>query len=460
MGKERENLKSRMGFLFLAAGCAIGLGNVWRFPFIAGKYGGGAFVLLYFFFLLAVGLPILVMELAIGRAARRGIVGAYRDLEKTAPTRFRWEIPGMVFFAGNLLLMMFYTTISGWLLAYTVRYCLCMEMTDSVQIFREMSSSTGGNLGAMGSVVLLATLICSAGLRNGIERTTKWMMSLLLLLLLGLCGVAVTLPDGMEGVKFLLLPDFDKLFDAGTGEAVIAALGQAFFTLSIGIGSIAIFGSYIDRQHSLSKEGIWIIVLDTGVAILAGLLIFPICFSFPGPDGPVLESGPSLIFVTLPKLFEVMQFGSVFGAVFFLFLTIAAMTTVVAVFENLIAFLIDEWHMNRKVASLLNGVVIFILSIPCALGFGALSCVQPLGEGSTILDFEDFLVSENLLPLGALYLLCFCVFRYGWGWQNFLNEANAGEGVKFPACLGGYLRWILPVVILAVLINGYIDRFF
>ncbi len=453
----REKLSSRIGFLLLSAGCAIGLGNIWRFPFVTGQSGGGFFVLLYLVFLAILGFPILVMELAIGRAAQRNLVGAYRVL---SPGRLRWDHGGMVFFLGNVVLMMFYTTVSGWLLYYGWSYLAgsitsCHTPEAIGGFFGTLTGSAGLSVGWMGLTVFLGMLLCGAGLKHGVEGTVKLMMGALLLLLVVLAVKALTMPGAGAAVKFYLAPNLERLRHAGVVHTVYAAMGQAFFTLSLGVGSMAIFGSYIGKDHSLTKESILIIILDTFVAILAGLIIFPVCFSF----GVDVGAGPGLVFLSLPNIFNEMAGGRWWGAAFFIFMSLAAMTTVVAVFENIIAFVMDEWRWKRLYASLLVGFGIFVLSIPCALGFNLWKRFAPMGKGTVVLDFEDFLVSQNLLPLGALFVLLFCVSRYGWGWRNFIAEADAGHGTKFPLWLHGYLRWVLPLLILGIFAAGYVEKF-
>lgn len=450
----REMLKSRLGFILLSAGCAIGLGNIWRFPYVVGANGGAAFVILYLLFLLILGYPVMLMELAVGRAARRSLFGAYRDLPKGS--RCRWHIPGGVIFAGSAILMIYYTTVTGWLLAYTWRYTTGafaeVSSANAGKAFEGFISSAPASVPPMLIGVILATVVCFIGLRNGVERVTKILMGGLFALLLLLSIRSLFMPGVKEGLYFYLYPNFSSL----TLSAIPAAMGQAFFTLSIGIGSIAIFGSYTGRESSLPGAGLHIIVLDTLVALLAGFIIFPACMSY---DIDV-NAGPGLIFVTLPAVFHQLPGGRVWGALFFLFLSVAAMTTVIAVFENLIAFLVDELHLSRKRASLLNGLVIAIGSLPCAFGFNLLKHVQPLGKGSTILDFEDYLVSDLLLPLGGLYLVIFCCYKVGWGWKNFMEEVNTGHGLKFPSWAYHYCKWIVPLLILFLFALSIWQRWF
>ena len=456
---ERENFKSRLGFILIAAGCAIGLGNVWRFPFITGQYGGAAFVLIYLFFLLIFGFPILVMEFAVGRASKRGVGRSFNVLEKTGR---KWHHAGVPMIAGNYLLMMFYTTVTGWMLFYFYRMVTMgdlMTMTPA-EVGNEFANMLG-NGPLLTFWMIVATFaglsIVALGLQRGVERVTKTMMSALLIIMLVLMIRVLTLPGAGEGLKFYLLPDFAKLKEAGIGEVVFAALGQSFFTLSLGIGSMSIFGSYIKKQHSLLTEAAHICVLDTGVALIAGLIIIPSCFAF----GLKPDAGPGLIFTTLPNVFAQMPAGRICGAAFFLFMAFAALSTLVAVFENIVAYWMDAHEVERKKAVKWNFVAVVLLSLPCALGFNVLSGFEPFGPGSCVLDLEDFLVSNTLLPLGALVFVLFCNSRYGWGQDNFFAEADAGKGMKFPkyAVLRLYFKWILPVIISVIFVLGYMQKF-
>ena len=454
--KNREKFSSRLGFLLISAGCAVGLGNVWRFPYITGQYGGAAFVLLYLIFLVILGLPIMVMEFSVGRASQKSSAQSFDVLE---PPKTKWH--GIKYFAigGNYLLMMFYTTVGGWMLNY------CFKMlsghfngslhTEEVSAtFSNMLADPWQNIFWMLATIIIGFFICSRGLQNGVEKVSKYMMSCLFIVMLVLVVRAFTLPNAMEGLKFYLVPDFHKMIENGIGNAVFAAMGQAFFTLSLGIGSLAIFGSYIGKEHRLTQESLNVCILDTLVAFIAGLIIFPSCFSF----GVAADSGPGLVFVTLPNVVNSMAGGSIWGFLFFLFMSFAAFTTIIAVFENIVAYAMDSgW--TRKKAVLVNFVLIIVLSLPCALGFNILSDIQPLGVGTTIQDLEDFIVSNNLLPLGSLLYLMFCTHRYGWGWKNFINEANTGKGRKFPAKLFCYCAYILPVIILVIFFQGYIEKF-
>ena len=455
--KEREKFASRLGFILISAGCAIGLGNVWRFPYITGKYGGAAFVLIYLLFLLILGLPIMVMEFAVGRASQKSAAVSFDVLEPKG-TKWHWYKWGAM--AGNYLLMMFYTTVGGWMIAYFTKM-LAGEFTGKTP--DEVGAVFNSMLGQpvyMGVFMLITIAlgfgICSMGLQKGVERITKAMMACLFLIMIVLCVRGITLPGAAEGLKFYLLPDFGRMAEQGIGEVVYAAMGQAFFTLSLGIGALAIFGSYIGRERRLTGEAINVTLLDTSVALMSGLIIFPACSAFGVSNG----EGPGLVFVTLPNVFNQMAGGRLWGALFFLFMTFAALSTIIAVFENIISFAIDLWGWSRKKAVAVNAVVITVLSIPCVLGFNVWSGFAPLGSGTTIQDLEDFIVSNNLLPLGSLVYLLFCVTRYGWGWKNFTDEANAGEGIRFPKWARGYLTFVLPAIVLVIFVAGYWQKFF
>lgn len=454
---EREKFSSRLGFILISAGCAIGLGNVWRFPFITGQYGGAAFVLVYLFFLLVLGLPIMAMEFAVGRASKKSVATSFKVLE---PAGTKWHHFGYFAMAGNYLLMMFYTTVCGWMINYFFKMLKGDFVgTDAGQIeaiFGGMTSSPVEMTIWMVVAVVIGFGICSLGLQKGVERITKVMMTSLLAVMIILVVRAVTLPGATEGLLFYLKPDFGKMVESGVTEVVFAAMGQAFFTLSIGIGSMAIFGSYLDKDRSLMGESLSILVLDTAVALLSGLIIFPACFAFGVNPG----AGPNLVFITLPNIFNSMAGGRIWGAFFFLFMSFAAISTVIAVFENIISFAMDLWNWSRKKAVAVNFIAVIILSLPCVLGFNLLSGFQPFGAGSNIMDLEDFIVSNNLLPLGSLVYLFFCVTRYGWGWDNFMFEVNAGKGLKFPKWLRIYVTWILPLVVLYIFVQGYISKFF
>ncbi len=456
MKKERESLGSRLGFLFISAGCAIGLGNVWRFPYITGLYGGGAFVVLYLIFLLFFSLPILVMEFSVGRASRKSIAASFRDLE---PKGTFWHIHGYTGVAGNYLLMMFYTTVAGWMLAYSY-YMAAGQLSglDTAGVgafFGGTLESPATQLGWMAVVTAIGFATCAAGLRKGVETVTKVMMSGLFLLLVILAVRSVTLEGAWEGIVFYLKPDFGRLSEAGVWSGMYAALGQAFFTLSIGIGSMAIFGSYIPKDYSLTGESVTVMCLDLFAALMAGMVIFPACFAYAVEP----NAGPGLVFVTLPNIFNNMAGGRLWGFLFFLFMTFAALTTVIAVFENIVSFAMDCLHWSRMKSVVVNFFLMLVLAAPCALGFNVLADFAPLGAGTVVLDLEDFILSNNLLPLGALVYLLFCVTRYGWGWDNFIAEADQGQGMKFPKALRTYLVYVLPIAMIIIFIQGYIEKF-
>lgn len=456
---EREKFASRLGFILISAGCAIGLGNVWRFPFITGKYGGAAFVLVYLVFLVILGLPIMVMEFAVGRASQKSAALSFNVLE---PKGTKWHLYRYGAMAGNYLLMMFYTTVGGWMLAYVCKMFLGefqgMDSGAVTGVFFDMLAQPGPMIGWMLVVTLLGFGICSLGLQKGVERITKVMMTCLLLLMLVLVVRSVTLDGAMEGLRFYLVPDFHNLlYDAEgsfiLGAAIYDAMSQAFFTLSLGIGALAIFGSYIGRERSLTGEAISVGVLDTFVALIAGLIIFPACFAF----GVQPNQGVGLVFMTLPNVFNQMPLGNVWGGLFFLFMSFAALSTIIAVFENIVAFAMDlGW--SRKKAIVVNGAALILLSLPCVLGFNVWSgFTTPVGN---IQDLEDFVVSNNLLPLGSLVYLLFCTSRRGWGWKNFIEEADAGQGVKFPKWARVYVSRILPIIVLVIFVMGYYQKFF
>lgn len=449
---EREKFSSRLGFILISAGCAIGLGNVWRFPYITGKYGGAAFVILYLFFLVILGLPIMVMEFSVGRASRKSAALSFDVLE---PKGTKWHLYKYGAMAGNYLLMMFYTTIGGWMLLYFFKTALgqfdgltSAEVSDS---FGKLMGQPGLMTLFMIITVVTCFMICSLGLQKGVEKITKVMMVCLLGLMIVLAARSLLLKGGEEGIRFYLFPDFKKLTEGSGGlwEAVYAAMGQSFFTLSLGIGALAIFGSYIGKERSLTGEALSIAVLDTFVALMAGLIIFPACFAYDiQPD-----SGPNLIFITLPNVFNAMKGGRLWGTLFFLFMSFAAFSTIIAVFENILSFAMDLTGCSRKKAVVINLIAIIVLSLPCVLGFNVLSGLKL--PGGSVLDFEDFLVSNNLLPLGSLIYLLFCTSRYGWGFRNFMKEANTGEGIKFPSWARFYVSYILPVIVLVIFFMGY-----
>lgn len=451
--KEREQFKSRIGFLLLSAGCAIGIGNVWRFPYVVGQNGGGIFVFFYLIFLLLIGVPILSMEFSVGRASAKSPVKAYQALEKPGQ---KWHLHGYVGLLGNFCLMIYYTTVSGWMLNYFYKFLTGgftgVKTTQVANVFQNVLSSPSQNVFWMTLVVIIGMLVCSMGLQNGVERITKVMMIGLLGLIVVLAVHGLTLNNAMEGVKFYLYPDFNKIKHIGLLNVIVAAMNQSFFTLSIGIGSMAIFGSYLKKDKTLLGEAVNVAVLDTFVAIVAGLIIFPACFSF----GINPDSGPSLIFITLPNVFLSMTGGRIWGALFFLFMAFASLSTVIAVFENIIACTMELWNITRKKSVIINLILITVCSLPCALGFNVLSFLQPLGSGSTILDLEDFIVSNLLLPLGSLVYLLFCTSRLGWGFKNYQTEANMGDGPKIQNWMQGYLTIILPIAVIFVFISSLI----
>lgn len=453
---QREKFGSRLGFILISAGCAIGLGNVWRFPYITGKYGGAAFVLIYLVFLVLLGLPIMVMEFAVGRASQASVAMSFDRLE---PLGTKWHWYKWFGMAGNYLLMMFYTTIGGWILLYVFKMAggeFEGKNADEIAgVFGNLMEQPGLMTICMILVVAVCFGIVCMGLQKGVEKITKKMMILLLALMVILAIRSATLPGAGEGIRFYLLPDFKKAAESGLKEVIFAAMGQSFFTLSLGIGAIAIFGSYIDKKRRLTGEAVCVTILDTCVALIAGMIIFPACFAF----GVQPDSGPSLIFITLPNIFNSMSGGRIWGTLFFLCMLFAAASTVIAVFENIIAFAMDLTNCSRAKAVVINLIAIVILSLPCILGFNVLSGFQPLGAGSNVLDLEDFIVSNNLLPLGSLVYLLFCTSRYGWGWKKFCEEANAGEGIKFPKWTRIYVSYILPLIVLFIFVQGYWSKF-
>ncbi len=453
---KREKFGTRLGFILISAGCAIGLGNVWRFPYITGQYGGAAFVLIYLVCLVVLGLPIMVMEFSVGRGAGCSIARAYDKLE---PLGTKWHWYKWFGIAGNYLLMMFYTTIGGWLLIYLGKMAAgSFEGMDAAQIEGEFGELMGQPVFMtvfMVIVVVLCFGVVSLGLQKGVEGITKVMMVLLLALLIILAVRSIMLPGAGEGLKFYLLPDFAKMKEAGIMAVISAAMNQSFFTLSLGIGAMAIFGSYINKKRTLAGEAAAITILDTSVALISGLIIFPASFAF----GVNPDSGPNLIFITLPNIFNSMAGGRFWGAIFFLCMFFASASTIIAVFENIIAFAMDLTGCSRGKAVAVNLVAIILLSMPCVLGYNVLSGFAPFGEGSAILDLEDFIVSNNLLPLGSLVYVLFCTTRYGWGWKNFLAEANTGEGPKFPKWVRPYVTFIIPLIVIFLFIQGYWSKF-
>ena len=451
--EQREQLGSRLGFILLSAGCAIGIGNVWKFPYMVGQYGGGAFVLIYLFFLVILGIPVMTMEFAMGRAGQRSPARLYQQLE---PKGSKWHLHGYVAMAGNYILMMFYTSVAGWMLDYFVRTAGGQFVgADTDGVAAQFSQMLGDPLRMtlfMGIIVVLGFLVCSFSLQKGLERITKWMMVALLVIMVVLAINSVCTAGGSQGLRFYLVPDLARMKKVGIGNVVAGAMNQAFFTLSLGIGAMAIFGSYIGKERALMGESARVAALDTLVALCSGLIIFPACFAY----GVQPDSGPSLIFITLPNIFNHMPLGRVWGSLFFVFMSFAAFSTVLGVFENIVSCTMDLWGWSRKKACLFNGILMLLLSMPCVLGFNVLSKFQPLGPGTGVLDLEDFVVSNLLLPLGSLIFIFFCTSRYGWGWKNFTKEANAGKGLKVQRWMRGYMCYVLPVLVAVILVLGLI----
>lgn len=451
--EQREQLGSRLGFILLSAGCAIGIGNVWKFPYMVGQYGGGAFVLIYLFFLVILGIPVMTMEFAMGRAGQRSPARLYQQLE---PKGSKWHLHGYVAMAGNYILMMFYTSVAGWMLDYFVRTAGGQFVgADTDGVAAQFSQMLGDPLRMtlfMGIIVVLGFLVCSFSLQKGLERITKWMMVALLVIMVVLAINSVCTAGGSQGLRFYLVPDLARMKKVGIGNVVAGAMNQAFFTLSLGIGAMAIFGSYIGKERALMGESARVAALDTLVALCSGLIIFPACFAY----GVQPDSGPSLIFITLPNIFNHMPLGRVWGSLFFVFMSFAAFSTVLGVFENIVSCTMDLSGWSRKKACLFNGILMLLLSMPCVLGFNGLSKFQPLGPGTGVLDLEDFVVSNLLLPLGSLIFIFFCTSRYGWGWKNFTKEANAGKGLKVQRWMRGYMCYVLPVLVAVILVLGLI----
>lgn len=457
MQSNRETLASRLGFILLSAGCAIGLGNVWRFPFIVGKYGGSIFVLLYLFFLALLAFPILLTEMTVGRGSRANLVHAFHKLAHR--NKRLWAVLGGVLFSGCLILMMYYTNVTGWLLLYTKGYLFqdfhgCATPESFGQMFQSIVSDPVQAVTAMVISCLVGGVVCAIGVKKGVESVVKVLMLALLVLMLVLAGYALTLPNAAEGLRFYLLPNWEH-FLHNPLETIFAAMGQAFFTLSIGIGSMEIFGSYLDWKVSMTRECLCIIALDTLVALAAGLIIFPVCAS----QGIDVSAGPSLVFISLPNIFSLLPGGGFWGTLFFAFLATAALTTVIAVFENLVAFPMDAHWLGRKGAALAVTLIVILLSLPCVLGFGPWSHIQPMGPNSTILDLEDFIVSQNLLPLGGISFILFCASNAGWGEKNFLAELEEGQDWRFSRGMVHYWRYVLPTLILVIMLMGYCQKF-
>ena len=454
--KQREQFGSRLGFVLVSAGCAVGLGNVWKFPYVCGQYGGAAFILIYLIFLALLGAPIIVCEIAVGRGSGKGIAKAYNELE---PEGEKWHLLKWTGIAGNYLLMMFYAMVCGWMFNYAYKMLTGkMSGMDSSMVagkFQEMLSSSGELLIWTLVAILVAFSVCALGLEGGIEKITKGMMVILIVLMIVLAGHSLLLDNAMEGVKFYLVPDFNTVLGKGIGEVIFAAMMQAFFTLSIGAGSMTIFGSYLGKDRSLLGESLHITILDTFVALMAGLIIIPACFAFGVEPG----AGPGLVFITLPNVFNQMTGGKIWGALFFLFMSFASLSTVIAVFENIISYSMDRKGWSRGKAVIVNMVAMILLSLPAVFGFNILSGIQPLGAGTNIMDLEDFIVSNNILPLGSVVFVMFCVSKYGWGWKNFIKEADTGEGLKFPANVQKYMLYVIPAIVVVIYLKGYYDMF-
>lgn len=449
---ERESFKSRTGFLLVSAGCAIGIGNVWRFPYVVGQNGGGLFVLFYLIFLVLMGIPVLTMELAVGRASGKSAVLSYKTLEKP---KSKWHIHGWFCMLGCYMLMMYYTTVSGWMTSYFYKFATGefetgMDPKSVTNVFNNLTSSPIEMLIWIFIITALGFFVCSKGVQKGLEKVSKFMMVALLVLIVVLAIHSVTLSGAKEGLSFYLIPDFERVSKIGLGNVITSAMSQAFFTLSLGIAAIEIFGSYMKKDHTLTGEAVRICCLDTFVAIMAGLIIFPACFSYNVEAG----QGPALIFDALPNVFVNMAGGRIWGTLFFLFMTFASFSTVIAVFENLVSFLSDTFKISRKKSSVINFAIVFITSLPCMFGFNLLSGVNVLGMG--ILDMEDFVVSNILLPLGSLVYLLFCVTKFGWGFDNYFNECNTGRGMKLPRIVKPYLQYVLPILILIVFAQKFI----
>lgn len=452
---KREKLGSRLGFILLSAGCAIGIGNVWKFPYMVGQYGGGAFVLIYLFFLVILGIPVMTMEFSMGRASQKSPAKLYQQLE---PKGSKWHFHSYFAIAGNYLLMMFYTTVAGWMINYFVSTASGKFKGATPQevegLFSQMLGDPVSSVIYMAIVVVFGFFVCSFSLQKGLERITKVMMLMLLGIMVVLAINSIFTDGGQAGLKFYLLPDFNRMKEIGVGNVIVGAMNQAFFTLSLGIGAMAIFGSYINKERSLLGESVNVAVLDTLVAFCSGLIIFPACFSY----NVEVTSGPSLIFITLPNIFNNMPLGRLWGTLFFVFMSFAALSTVLAVFENIISCTMDLFGFSRKKASLINCLLMLVLSLPCALGYNVLSAFAPLGDGTTVLDLEDFIVSNILLPGGSLIFVLFCVSRYGWGWDNFVNEANSGKGMKIKKWMRPYMTYVLPIIVAIILILGLVKK--
>lgn len=453
---KRETLGSRLGFILLSAGCAIGIGNVWKFPWMVGQYGGGAFVLIYLICLVILGVPVMTMEFAMGRGSRKSVVKMYQQLEKP---KSKWHIHGYFAMAGNYILMMFYTVVTGWMLQYFVDMAsgkfVGADTARINEIYDEMLANPTRLIIFMVIVVIIGFGICSFGVQKGVERITKVMMIALIVIMVILAVNSIFLEGGEEGLAFYLLPNFETMKEIGIIDVIVAAMNQSFFTLSLGMGCMAIFGSYVKKDRTLMGESVNIAFLDTFVALTSGLIIFPACFAY----GVEVDNGQSLIFKTLPNIFNNIPLGRLWGSLFFVFMSFAALSTIITVFENVISCTMDLFNWTRKKACLINGIALTLLSMPCALGFNVWSGFKPFGEGSNIMDIEDFAVNNILLPVGSIIFVIFCTNRYGWGWDNFVKEANEGKGIKVAKWMRGYMTYVLPVIVLVIFILGLIAYF-
>lgn len=451
---KRESLQSRLAFILISAGCAIGIGNIWKFPWMVGQYGGAIFILIYLVFLFIMGVPVLTMEFSVGRAAQKSPILAFEELE---PKNTKWHIHGWICMIGMMILMMFYTTVAGWMLNYFVKMLKGDFVGADTQmvsnIFDSMLASPGQLVFFCWIIIIFALFVNSMSLSKGLEKVSTFMMSFLIVLMIVLAFRSATIEGALPGIKFYLVPNFQNLLDNGVINVIVAAMNQAFFTLSIGIGSMAIFGSYIDKDRSLGGESITVALLDTFVAIVAGFIIFPACFAFGVDPG----AGPALIFVTLPNIFVQMTAGRLWGTLFFLFMTFAAFSTVIAVCEAIVACVMDMWNLPRKKSSLIVMILLLILSLPCALGFNVLSFIHPIKESFGILDFEDFIVSNILLPLGSMVFVLFCTSKHGWGWNNYIKECNTGRGFKIKNFFRIYFSVLIPFLVFVIFIAGMIN---
>ena len=452
---QRERLGSRLGFILLSAGCAIGIGNVWKFPYIAGQYGGAIFVLIYLVFLVVMGVPVMTMEFSLGRASGKSPALLYQQLEKKGQ---KWHIHGKFAVVGNVLLMMFYTVVAGWMLYYFKATAFGdlsgLDASGVNTFFGDMLADPVPMLICTFIVIAVGCLVCGFGVQKGLERVTKVMMIALLVLMVAIAVYCCCMDGAAEGLKFYLVPSFAKMKEAGIFNVIVAAMNQAFFTLSLGIGAMAIFGSYIGKDRALLGESVNVAVLDTFVAFTSGLIIFPACFAF---NGGATDSGPNLIFVTLPNIFNNMPLGRLWGSLFFVFMSFAALSTVLAVFEGIIASIVEMTGWGRKKTCVIVGLAMAVLSLPCIFGFNLLSGFTP--AGMTVMDWEDFLVSNIFLPLGSLVFILFCVSKKGWGWDNFEKEANEGKGLKVKRWMRGYKTYVLPVIIVVLIVVGILQKF-